>query len=60
MPGSLLELTAYGLARKIEDGEVSAREAAEVANTRIEEVEDGVNAFVTPTPELALKRAEAS
>ena len=30
-----------------------AREAAEVANTRVEEVEDGVNAFVTPTPGLA-------
>ena len=59
MPGSLLDLTAYGLAMEIEGGEVSAREAAEVANTRLEEVEDGVNAFVTATPELALERGEA-
>ena len=58
MPDSLLDLTAYELAKKIEGGEVSAREAAEVANTRVEEVEDGVNAFVTTTPELALERAE--
>src|SRR5918994_1188797 len=36
-----------------------AREAAEVANTRVEEVEDGVNAFVTTTPGLALERAGA-
>jgi aspartyl-tRNA(Asn)/glutamyl-tRNA(Gln) amidotransferase subunit A len=35
-----------------------AREAAEVANTRVEEVEAEVNAFVTTTPELALERAE--
>ncbi|MBA2781682.1 MAG: hypothetical protein H0T74_01975, partial [Rubrobacteraceae bacterium] len=50
MPDSLLDLTAHGLAKEIEVGEVSAREAAEVANTRIGEVEDEVNAFVTTTP----------
>jgi aspartyl-tRNA(Asn)/glutamyl-tRNA(Gln) amidotransferase subunit A len=54
----MLELTAYELSRKIEAGEVSAREAAEAANERIEEVEGEVNAFVTPTPELALERAD--
>jgi aspartyl-tRNA(Asn)/glutamyl-tRNA(Gln) amidotransferase subunit A len=59
MPASLLDLTAYGLAKEIEGGEVSAREATEVANTRVEEVEDEINAFVTTTPELALERAEA-
>jgi len=54
----LLELTAYELAEKIAAGEVSAREAAGVANARVEEVEGDVNAFVTTTPELALERAE--
>ena len=54
----MLDLTAYELAEKIEKGEVSALEAAEAANRRIEEVEDRVNAFVTTTPELALERAE--
>ena len=54
----MLDLTAYELAKKIEDGEVSAREATEAANSRVEGVEDEVNAFVTTTPELALERAE--
>jgi aspartyl-tRNA(Asn)/glutamyl-tRNA(Gln) amidotransferase subunit A len=54
----MLELTAHELARKIETREVSAREAAEVANRRVEEVEGDVNAFVTATPELALERTE--
>lgn len=54
----MLDLTAYELARKIESGEISAREAAEAANTRVEEVEEDVNAFVTTTPELALERAD--
>jgi aspartyl-tRNA(Asn)/glutamyl-tRNA(Gln) amidotransferase subunit A len=54
----LLDLTANELAEQIETREVSAREAAEVANWRVEEVEEEINAFVTTTPELALKRAE--
>ena len=58
MPENLLGLTAHELASKIEAGEVSAREAAEVANARVEEVDDEVNAFLTTTPELALERAE--
>ena len=53
----LLALTAHELAVKVESGEVSAREAAEVANARVEEVEEDVNAFVTATPEIALERA---
>jgi aspartyl-tRNA(Asn)/glutamyl-tRNA(Gln) amidotransferase subunit A len=57
MPHDLLNLTAYELAKAIEAGEVSAREAAEVANARVEEAEDEVNAFLTITPELALERA---
>src|SRR5215207_11111691 len=58
MPDELLGLSAYELAKKIESREVSAREAAEAANARIEEVECDVHAFVTTTPELSLKRAE--
>jgi aspartyl-tRNA(Asn)/glutamyl-tRNA(Gln) amidotransferase subunit A len=55
----LLDLTAYEMAEKVETQEVSAREAAEVANRRVEEVEEEINAFVTTTPELALRRAES-
>ena len=55
----LLNLTAYELAKKVGAGEVSAREAAEVANGRVEEVEEEVHAFITTTPELALRRAES-
>src|SRR5215213_9594137 len=58
MPDELLGLSAYELAKKVESREVSARETAGVANTRIEEVEGDVHAFVTTTPELALERAE--
>jgi aspartyl-tRNA(Asn)/glutamyl-tRNA(Gln) amidotransferase subunit A len=58
MASGLLDLSAYELARKIEAHEVSAREAARVANARVEEVEGDVNSFVTVTPELALERAE--
>ncbi len=57
--GGLLDLTAHELAKKVEAREVSAREAAEAAIARVEEVEGDINAFVTPTPELALRRAEA-
>ncbi|MDQ5812787.1 MAG: amidase family protein, partial [Actinomycetota bacterium] len=55
----LLGLTAYELAKKIEAREVSAREAAEAANARVEEVEGDLHSFITTTPELALRRAEA-
>ncbi len=58
MATDLLNLSAYELAKTIEASEVSAREAAEAANARIEEVEDDVNSFVTTTPELAIERAE--
>ena len=57
MPEDLLSLKAHELASAIESGEVSAREAAEVANARVEEVDGEVNAFLTKTPELALERA---
>ncbi|MBA3474699.1 MAG: Asp-tRNA(Asn)/Glu-tRNA(Gln) amidotransferase subunit GatA [Rubrobacter sp.] len=58
MAADLLGLSAYELAKRIEAREVSAREAAEAANARVEEVEDDVNSFVTTTPELAIERAE--
>jgi aspartyl-tRNA(Asn)/glutamyl-tRNA(Gln) amidotransferase subunit A len=58
MSRDLLGLSSYELAKKIESREVCAREAAEVANARLEEVENDVNAFVNVTPELALRRAE--
>ncbi|MDQ3921313.1 MAG: amidase family protein, partial [Actinomycetota bacterium] len=58
MQRDLLGLSAYELAKKIKSREVCAREAAEVANARVEEVENDVNAFVNVTPELALRRAE--
>ena len=55
----LLDLTAHELAEKIAAREVSAREAAEAASRRVEEVEKELNAFVTATPELAIRRAES-
>src|SRR3712207_6008066 len=56
--GELLDTTAYELAEKIKSREVSAREAAEVANLRVEELEEEINAFVPPTPEVSIRRAE--
>jgi len=53
----MLDLTASALAQKIREGEVSSRETAETANHRVEEVEERVNALLTPTPEIALERA---
>jgi aspartyl-tRNA(Asn)/glutamyl-tRNA(Gln) amidotransferase subunit A len=57
MPENLLDLTAHELASRIQAGEVSASEAAQVANGRVAEVDDEVRAFLTPTPELAMERA---
>ena len=54
MPQNLLDLTSYELATEIEAGRVSAREAAEVANARVEEVDGEVNAFLTTTPASVL------
>jgi aspartyl-tRNA(Asn)/glutamyl-tRNA(Gln) amidotransferase subunit A len=57
--GDLLDLTAHELAEQIAAREVSAHEAAEVANQRVEGVEGEINAFITTTPELAIGRAES-
>ena len=55
----LQDLTAYELAKRIGAREVSASEAAEAANRRVDEVEEEINAFITTTPELAVRRAES-
>ena len=54
----LLRLSAHELSEKIAAGEVSSREAAEAANARVAEVDGEINAFITPTPEIALERAD--
>ena len=54
----MLDLTAAALAQKIREGKVSSHEAAEAANHRVEEVEDRIHALLTPTPEIALERAD--
>ena len=54
----MLDLTASALAEKIREGEISSREAAEAANHRVEEVEERVHALLTPTPDIALERAD--
>lgn len=57
MAEELLSLSAYELSRKVSSREISAREAAGAANDRIAGVDGGINAFITPTPEIALDRA---
>lgn len=54
----LLNLTACELAGKIKSKELSAREAATIANARVEEIDGDVKAFLTTTPEVALDRAD--
>jgi aspartyl-tRNA(Asn)/glutamyl-tRNA(Gln) amidotransferase subunit A len=53
----LLQLSSYELSEKIAARETSVREAAEAANARVAEVDGGINAFITPTPEIASERA---
>ncbi|QYJ17031.1 Glutamyl-tRNA(Gln) amidotransferase subunit A [Rubrobacter xylanophilus DSM 9941] len=53
----MLELSAFELAERVLDREISATEAAATANARVEEVEGRLNSFITGTPELALERA---
>ena len=56
----LYELTIRELHEKLKSREVSSVEAAKSALKRIEDVEDTVKAFITVTPEEALKNAEAA
>lgn len=55
---SLMNLTAVGLGKKIQNREVSAPEAVKAALDAIEAKEAEVNSFVTVDSEGALKRAE--
>jgi aspartyl-tRNA(Asn)/glutamyl-tRNA(Gln) amidotransferase subunit A len=54
----LLRLSAYELSEKIAGRETSVREATEAANARVAEADGGINAFITPTPEIASERAD--
>lgn len=56
----LYELTIRELHEKLKSREVSSVEAAKSALKRIESVEDTVKAFITVTPDEALKNAEAA
>ena len=53
------EMTARALGAAIAAGELTAVEAVEAHLTRIEALEPDVNAFITPTPDLALETARA-
>lgn len=55
---SLMNLTAVGLGKKIQNKEVSAPEAAKAALDAIKAKEAEINSFVTVDSEGALKRAE--
>ena len=54
----LCDHSATELARMLRKGEVSSREITESVFKRIDEKEDAVNAFITVTPEIALKQAD--
>src|SRR6266545_4987224 len=56
----LYELTIHELHEKLKRKEVSSVEATRSLLSRIDAVEDRVNAFITVTPEEALKDAEAA
>jgi len=54
---SLMNLTATGLGKKIQDREVSVTEAVQAALNAIDKKEEKINSFVTVDTEGALKRA---
>ena len=54
----LCDHSASDLARMLRKGEVSSREITESAFKRIDEKEDAIHAFITVTPEIALKQAD--
>ena len=53
----LCDLTGTELAAKLRAGEITAVELAESSLRRLEEVDERLNAFLTPTPQVALERA---
>lgn len=54
----LCDQSATELARMLRKGEVSSRQIAESVFQRIDEKEDAINAFITATPEIALRQAD--
>ncbi len=54
----LCDRTASDLARMLRKKEVSSRELTESVLKRMDEKEGTLNAFITPTPELALEQAD--
>ena len=55
----LCDRTGTELSAALRDGEISSVALAESAIARREALDDRVAAFLTPTPEVALERAEA-
>ncbi|GFO68636.1 glutamyl-tRNA(Gln) amidotransferase subunit A [Geomonas limicola] len=56
----IFELTIHELHEKLKAKELSSVEATKALLTRIDAVEERVNAYITVTPEEALKEAEAA
>ena len=55
----LFKMTGGELHRLMKEKKVSAAEVAEDVYVRISKVENGIGAYITPTPEEAIKAAEA-
>ena len=55
----LFKMTGGELHRLMKEKKVSAAEVAEDVYARISKVENGIGAYITPTPEEAIKAAEA-
>ncbi len=53
----LCDLTGTELAAKLRAGEITAVELAESSLRRLDAVDERLNAFLTPTPQVALERA---
>ncbi|NNG06385.1 MAG: Asp-tRNA(Asn)/Glu-tRNA(Gln) amidotransferase subunit GatA, partial [Desulfobacteraceae bacterium] len=54
----LCDHSATKLARMLRKGEVSSRQITESVFQRMDEKEDAINAFITATPEIALRQAD--
>jgi aspartyl-tRNA(Asn)/glutamyl-tRNA(Gln) amidotransferase subunit A len=56
----LTELTADQAIRALRKGDISSRELTQAYIERIEQLEPTINAYITQTPDLALKQADES
>jgi aspartyl-tRNA(Asn)/glutamyl-tRNA(Gln) amidotransferase subunit A len=56
----LIELTATEAVQALRKGEISSREITQAYLERIEVLEPTINAYITQTPDLALKQADES